>query len=264
MKQILIVLMTFVFAGVAFGQGGVTKSPTINILGGAIPQDSLDNKMPKVDSNKVQGYATYEALRDSVFKKLSIAHFNDVVSKDSLYRAAQEAAIRAIIEADSLYARSLLARDSTYRAAQEAAIRGGQAADSTYKAAQLLLRQKIIAGVTQESWIVPVDSVTRTACPDSIGATVFLSSGTAGMYEVSGVLVTTTATGAGSVTLHLTYTDAGAVRDDSVRVALTSTDKGVVVMPIQVETGAIEWSTTIDGAIGTSRYAIFLQCRRLF
>jgi len=90
---------------------------------------------------------------------------------DTTYRAAQESAIRSIIQADTLYRgaqesaiRAIIAADTLYRAAQEAAIRAVQAADSTYKAAQLLTKVNVKDTTTSASgsYVTPTQFRTDT------------------------------------------------------------------------------------------------------
>jgi len=113
----------------------------------------LTGVVVRLDSTTMPGYVT-----------------RTVFATDSLYRAAQEAAIKGVQAADSAYKAAQIAlrvlsttfaTDSLYRAAQEMAIKEVQAADSTYKTAQIALRVLLTTFATDSTYRAAQETAIR-------------------------------------------------------------------------------------------------------
>ena len=127
---------------------------------------------------------------------------------------------------------------------------------------------KTYNNIATEDYGVPaiVDGVALTNQNASIGATNFTNAGTAGLYEVDWYLECTTADpAAGVVTATIGWTDDTATGASAGSAALTLTNKGRnwTRCYCQLASGNITYSTTVGGAAGNSKYALYATCKRL-
>jgi len=112
-----------------------------------------------------------------------------------------------------------------------------------------------------------VGTVASTNVSTVTGTTTLFTAPAAGLYRVTGLLVTTaTQAGADVITLTLGWTD----DNSSARTATTTCDLTVagstntVTQAANVKSGAtITWATTQSGAIGTGRYSVYVSVERL-
>lgn len=110
-----------------------------------------------------------------------------------------------------------------------------------------------------------VDVVSLTNQSADIGSTNLTNSNVAGLYRVSYALEdTTSAVGAGAVTLTIAYTDgAGAATQASAAQLLSGVGRTQGSYFIQLASGSISYSTSHTGIFSTSKYALYVTSERL-
>jgi hypothetical protein len=123
------------------------------------------------------------------------------------------------------------------------------------------------ANVATEGYGVPaiVDDVAITARTTAVGSTNFTNAAVAGRYRISYYLADTTADiTAGTIQLTVASTDgAGATTVASTALPLTAVGRTSGVFYVQLSSGAISYSTTLVGVIGTSQYSLHMTCERV-
>lgn len=118
-------------------------------------------------------------------------------------------------------------------------------------------------------WVSPpgiVDTVDVTAQTSDIPDTSFANAGTPGLYRVSYYLQTTTAdAGAGSVALHVSFTDDTTTRTlTSAAQALTATtDVRQGTFVAKLASGDLEYGVANTGGYATAAYALTVTAERL-
>jgi hypothetical protein len=151
MKTLLTFMFFVIFTNWVFSQD--VPAPVFNLYGGALSQDSLDNKLQKKDSSKTGGYMTYTLGKDSLAVKVNRkdtvgvnagTYATTARMRDSLaaVRAGVVAKVDTTTENPGSYATRTQLKDSTTVKLNRSELA------LVYGTAQIILRDSIQVSVT--------------------------------------------------------------------------------------------------------------------